>query len=69
MNDETKGAIAVLIIGLVAIVMTVFGRSQAFQDWNNNLSVSESESENVSIAEEPKKTETFLRLFFCCTKI
>ena len=26
MNDETKGAIAVLIIGLVAIVMTVFGR-------------------------------------------
>lgn len=56
MNDETKGAIAVLItvliIGLVAILMTVFGRSQAFHDWNNNLSVSESESENVSIAEE-----------------
>lgn len=52
MNDETKGAIAVLIIGLCAILMTVFGRSQAFQDWNNNLSVSESENENVGIAEE-----------------
>ena len=52
MSDETKGAIAVLIIGLVAILMTVFGRSQAFHDWNNNLSVSESKSENVNITEE-----------------
>jgi len=52
MNDETKGAIIVLIIGLCAILMTVFGRSQIFQNWNNNLGVSESKSENVSIAEE-----------------
>lgn len=52
MNDETKGAIAVLIIGLYAILMTVFGRSQIFQNWNNNLDVSESKSENVNITEE-----------------
>lgn len=54
MNDETKGAIAVLIIiiGLCAILMTVFGRSQIFQNWNNNLGVSESKSENVNITEE-----------------
>lgn len=52
MNDETKGAIIVLIIGLRAILMTVFGRSQIFQNWNNNLGVSESKSENISIAEE-----------------
>lgn len=52
MNNETKGAIVVLIIGLCAILMTVFGRSQVFQDWNNNLGVSESKNENISITEE-----------------
>lgn len=52
MSDETKGAIAVLIIGFCTILMTVFGRSQIFQNWNNNLNVSESKSENVNITEE-----------------